>query len=130
MRPVVVGPARAAVPLALALAAAVALPFTTARISGQQAAPGGFVEVASSTTVRPLMTPAEIERLLPARGMFTFPPPYLTQGIRLTNATDCSGADCVASVGGSSWRNINNHVGRKAMYVLLTLDRKRGGGGP
>jgi hypothetical protein len=76
------------------------------------------------------MTPREIQRLLPARGTFTFPPPYLTQGIRLTNATDCSGADCVGSVGGSSWRNINNHVGRSTMYVLLTLDRKRGGGGP
>src|SRR6185295_11308109 len=120
---------RPAVRFVLALAT-FALPLATARTFAQSTAPGGFVELATSTTVRPLMTPREIHRLLPSRGTFTFPPPYLTQGVRLTNATDCSGDDCVVAVGGLSWRNINNHVGRRAMYVFLTLDRKRGGGGP
>ena len=124
------GSARRAVRFGFALATAVALPLATAHIVAQSTAPGGLVELATSTAVRPVMTPAEIQRLLPARGTFTFPAPYLTQGIRLTNASDCSGADCVEPVGASSWRNINNHIGRNAMYVLLTLDRKRGGEGP
>src|SRR5687768_8027241 len=49
-------------------------------------APGGFVESATSTTVRSRVTPT-----LPTRGRFTFPPPYNTTGIRLTNASDCGG---------------------------------------
>ena len=46
-----------------------------------------------------------------------FPSPYITQGVRLTNDTDCGGQDCVNYVGYSYWRNINNHVGSNTMYV-------------
>ena len=67
---------------------------------------------------------------LPARGPFTFPAPYNTIGVRLTNAGDCGGADCVNYVGYSYWRNTNNHVGSDTMLIFLTLDRARGGGGP
>src|ERR1041384_6326670 len=70
-------------------------------------APGGFVELATGADVRPALTPAQIQALLPARGAFTFPAPYLTRGIRLTNETDCTnGADCVDYIGYSYWRNI------------------------
>src|SRR5215831_5365513 len=51
--------------------------------------PGGFIEKAYSTNVRAKLTPTQIQAMLPARGLFTFPAPYLTQGIRLTNSSDC-----------------------------------------
>jgi hypothetical protein len=95
----------------------------------QEAAPGGFVESVVSVVTRPFA--ALLTSLaLPARGRFTFPPPYSTTGIRLTNAADCGGADCVTSVGYSYWRNINNHAGSNVILVALTLDRRKGGGGP
>src|SRR5690348_12761552 len=94
-------------------------------------APGGFVESDASLSVRPLLTPSEIQSFLPARGRFTFPAPYFTEGTRLTNASDCAGgADCVNGVGYSYWRNINNHVGSDTMLIVLGLDRQRGGLGP
>ncbi|MBI4638147.1 MAG: Ig-like domain-containing protein [Candidatus Rokubacteria bacterium] len=93
-------------------------------------APGGFLESAPSLDVRPLLTQAELEALLPPRGLFTFPAPYLTQGLRLTNATDCGGADCVDYVGYSYWRNTNNHVGSDTMLIFVGLNRTRGGAGP
>ena len=92
--------------------------------------PGGFVELATSVDVRPPLTQVQIDALLPSRGLFTFPAPYLTQGVRLTNASDCDGGDCVNSVGSSYWRNTNNHVGSETMLLFLTLDRHRGGRGP
>ena len=67
---------------------------------------------------------------MPQRGTFTFPAPYGTTGVRLTNASDCGGGDCVNYVGYSYWRNINNHVGSDTMLIVLGLDRQRGGGGP
>ena len=82
---------------------------------------GGFVEKADRTAGRAPWTPAQIEGFLPARGEFTFPFPYGTPGVRLTNATDCGGADCVLPTGSSSWRNTNNHRGRETMLVFLGL---------
>ena len=50
----------------------------TAHLSAQSAAaPGGFVESDSSTTVRPIPTPSQIATFMPSRGKFTFPAPYL-----------------------------------------------------
>src|SRR5438132_9592304 len=93
--------------------------------------PGGFVESANSTAVRPLLTTTQIQALLPPRGLFTFPAPYLTQGVRLTNATACAGGtDCVNYVGYAYWRNINNHAGSDTMLIVLTLDRSHSGTGP
>jgi hypothetical protein len=66
-----------------------------------------------------------------ARGAFTFPAPYNTTGIRLTNATDCAGGqDCLWYAGYSYWRNINNHTGGADMLIFLGTDRNRGGAGP
>jgi hypothetical protein len=87
--------------------------------------PGGFVESAITGQLRARVKPG-----LPARGPFTFPQPYNTTGIRLTNADDCGGADCVNYIGYSYWRNTNNHVGSDTMLIFLSLDRQRGGNGP
>ena len=96
----------------------------------QASVPGGFVENAGTAEVRPLLTAAEIQALLPSRGPFTFPAPYGTAGVRLTNSTDCAGSDCVYPVGYSYWRNINNHAGSNSMYIFLGLKSTGGGAGP
>ena len=96
----------------------------------QASVPGGFVENAGSTEVRPKLTAAEIQALLPSRGPFMFPAPYGTAGVRLTNSTDCAGSDCVYPVGYSYWRNLNNHVGSNTMYIFLGLKSTAGGAGP
>ena len=94
----------------------------------------GLLEKAGSPQLRPRFTRAEIDAFLPpggAKGKFTFPSPYNTVGIRLTNASDCDGGqDCVWYVGYSYWRNMNNHVASADMLILLGMDRNRGGGGP
>jgi hypothetical protein len=91
---------------------------------------GGFTESATGNGLRPRLSAGEIQSFVPQRGRFTFPAPYGTTGIRLTNASDCGGADCVNYVGYSYWRNINNHTGSDTMLVFLGLDRRKGGGGP
>ena len=93
-------------------------------------APGGFVEKTNSTNVRALLTPAQIQSLIPQRGAFVFPSPYNTQAARLTNSADCGGADCVNPVGYSYWRNINNSAGSDTLLAFIVLDRARGGAGP
>jgi hypothetical protein len=92
--------------------------------------PGGFVEKTNSTAVRPGLSASQIQAMLPSRGPFVFPAPYLTQGIRLTNAGDCGGADCVSYVGYSYWRNINNNASSPTLLAFISLDRNRGGVGP
>jgi hypothetical protein len=99
-------------------------------LSARADAPGGFLEQPGTAAVRARLAPAQIQSLLPARGKFTFPAPYNTQALRLTNASDCGGADCLWYVGYSYWRNMNNHVGSDILYIFLGLDRTRGGGGP
>jgi hypothetical protein len=100
-------------------------------VHGQSAtAPGGFVESATGVGLRPTLSAAEIRAFLPSRGTFTFPSPYGTTGVRLSNAGDCGGADCVLPVGYSYWSNINNHAGSDTMLVFLGLSRQKGGGGP
>ena len=95
---------------------------------------GGFIETAGSPALRPRFTAAEIAALLPpngGKGRFRFPAPYNTDGVRLTNATDCAGGgDCLWYVGYSYWRNMNNHVGSRDMYLFLGTDRAHGGVGP
>ncbi len=92
--------------------------------------PGGLLEKGSSATTRPLMSQAQINAMLPERGKFTFPAPYNTTGIRLTNASDCGGGNCVMPVGYSYWRNINNHVGSDSMFIFVGMNRNQGGKGP
>lgn len=95
---------------------------------------GGLVEKAGSLAYRARFTQSQIDTMLPAggaRGAFTFPSPYNTEGIRLTNGSDCAGEqDCVWYVGYSYWRNINNHTGSPYLLAFLGLSRDRGGDGP
>lgn len=93
-----------------------------------------LIEKAGSQTYRARFTAEQIRKFLPAdgaKGKFTFPAPYNTTGVRLTNASDCKEKqDCLWYVGYSYWRNINNHVGSDTMYIFIGTDRARGGRGP
>jgi hypothetical protein len=98
---------------------------------GAQSFPGGFIEKAGSKATRPRLSPSQIQSFVPAgRGKFKFPPPYNTEGIRITMPADCGGKDCVRYIGYSYWMNINNHVGNDTMLIFLGLDRRYGGSGP
>jgi hypothetical protein len=92
---------------------------------------GGFLEPSSSTALRRRLSAAELAELLPsAGGKFTFPSPYGTEAVRLTDASTCGGSgDCVRYLGYSYWRNMNNHVGQSTMLIVLGLDSSRGGAG-
>jgi hypothetical protein len=95
---------------------------------------GGFTEKAGSPVLRPRFSAADIASFLPANdatGKFTFPAPYNTDAVRLTNASTCvDGSDCLWYAGYSYWRNINNHVASSDMYIFLGTDTNRGGVGP
>src|SRR5687768_1684109 len=95
---------------------------------------GGLMEKSGSPALRRRFTAAEIQQFLPpnnATGAFTFPAPYNTTGVRLTNPGICAeGRDCLWYVGYSYWRNINNHAGQSDMYIFLGTDPNRGGQGP
>lgn len=93
-------------------------------------APGGFLEEVGAASSRPTLDSRAIQDFIPERGPFTFPAPYNTQAVRLTNGSDCANNDCVNYAGYSYWRNMNNHVGMESMLIFLGLDRSRGGQGP
>lgn len=83
---------------------------------------GGLLEKSGSPALRPRFTREQIAALLPAAGAtgpFTFPPPYNTDAVRLTNAALCPGTDCLWYVGYPYWRNTNNHVASSDMYIFL-----------
>lgn len=104
--------------------------FSQATISFAQPVLGGILEIPDLASVRNVLSVSALRNFLPERGVFQFPAPYNTQGIRLTNASDCGGEDCVNYAGYSYWRNMNNHVGMESMLVFLGFDRTRGGKGP
>ena len=85
----------------------------------------GFVESCTSTATRSRPTFA-----LPDRGPFTFPAPYGTTSIRLTNPEDTGGQDALWPCGYSYWSNVNAHMGEPNLLVFLGVDRQRGGAGP
>jgi hypothetical protein len=61
--------------------------------------PGGFTET-QATNTRTKYSEAEIAAIIPgSRGAFTFPEPYETDAIQLTEAADCGGQDCLYYVG-------------------------------
>jgi hypothetical protein len=91
--------------------------------------PGGFIENTSDTsllTARGPMSTATIDAFLPAsgaRGEFTFPSPYDTEGVRLTASTDGSVIPGLYSY----WMIANNHVGSNEMKILCVFDSVDGG---
>ena len=107
--------------------AAVFASFVAADVRAQS---GGFIDSATAQGVRPQLSSATLQGMLPTRGRFNFPSPYNTEAVRLTNSGDCNGGNCVHSVGYSYWRNINNHAGSDTMLIFLGLERRAGGGGP
>jgi hypothetical protein len=92
--------------------------------------PGGFVEQPGTALARPNYSKSQLLNLLPSRGKFSFPAPYNTSAVRLTNESDCNNLDCVNHVGYSYWSNTNNHVGQNTMLIFVVLDRHLGGAGP
>ena len=98
--------------------------------AGDRPFPGGFIETYPNFETRAPYTAEQIAAFLPVRGEFTFPAPYNSSGIRITNESDCKGNDCVNYVGYSYWRRINNHAGRDTLYALIILNPDRGGTGP
>jgi hypothetical protein len=105
---------------------------TTTTVLGQvpTSSPGGWVEGQGIAT-RARYTAGQIQTFVPPRrGTFTFPAPYHTKGIRITDASDCGGTDCVAYVGYSYWRNTNAHEGSHDMWIFLGLNHAKGGSGP
>jgi hypothetical protein len=92
--------------------------------------PGGWVEKQGSST-RSRYTDSQIQSFVPpTRGPFRFPSPYNTRAVRITDASDCGGADCVAYVGYSYWRNTSAHEGSNTMWIFIGLKRSKGGAGP
>lgn len=97
----------------------------------QAQTPGGFTETPDTAIARPLLSRTQIQNLVPQRGKFTFPAPYNTEALRLTNEEDCGpGLDCINYIGYSYWNNINNHVGQDTMLIFVGMDRTLGGAGP
>jgi len=95
-----------------------------------QLSPGGWVEN-QGTATRSRYTDSQIQSFVPpTRGPFRFPSPYNTKAVRITDASDCGGQDCVAYVGYSYWRNTNAHEGSNDMWIFLGLKTSRGGAGP
>lgn len=92
--------------------------------------PGGWVEKDGSG-IRTRLTATQIQSFVPTqRGTFTFPAPYNTKAVRITDASDCGGADCVWYVGYSYWRNTNAHQNSNEMLIFVGLASSRGGAGP
>lgn len=115
----------------LLLAAPVAIAALLVEAASPPSFPGGFLERDGTHPSRRRLTLAQIQSFVPPRrGKFKFPPPYNTEGIRITVPDDCGGKDCVTYIGYSYWMNINNHVGSDTMLIFLGLDRNKGGSGP
>lgn len=92
--------------------------------------PGGILE-RQATNTRARWSPSYLQSFVPpTRGAFTFPAPYGTKAVRITDASDCGGADCVAYVGYSYWRNTNAHEAGNTMWIFIGLMASRGGSGP
>lgn len=111
-------------------AIAAACSFSQAMFASADPARGGFLETPDNTSVRAALGASTLRNFIPPRGVFRFPAPYNSDAVRLTNATDCGGRDCVNYSGYSYWRNMNNHVGMESMLIFLGLDQTRGGEGP
>lgn len=88
-------------------------------------APGGFLEPYTADSARPMPSVT-----LPSRGPFTFPAPYNSQAIRITNGSDMGNQDGLFYCGYSYWMNMNAHGNDNSILICLCIDKARGGGGP
>ncbi len=105
---------------------------TSTSVIGQTANqfPGGLLE-RQGALARTKWSPSYIQSFMPpSRGAFTFPSPYNTRAIRITDASDCGGQDCVAWISYSYWRNTNAHQSSNTMWIFVGLMTSRGGSGP
>jgi hypothetical protein len=92
--------------------------------------PGGWIEKQGMYT-RARYTASQIQSFVPtSRGAFTFPAPYNTRAVRITDASDCGGTDCVNYIGYSYWRNTNAHESSTDMWIFVGLSTAKGGPGP
>lgn len=114
----------------LSTACAVTALVCVAQLQAQPLFVAGLLENPGLAVARAALGKNQVNDFLPAKGLFKFPAPYNTEGVRLTNASDCAGNDCVNYAGYSYWRNMNNHVDKESMLIFLGLDRTRGGRGP
>ncbi|HEY4128912.1 MAG TPA: Ig-like domain-containing protein [Gammaproteobacteria bacterium] len=115
--------------LHLGTAALMSLAALSAHAATSTQAPGGFMENDTAPVSRAALSATKISSFLPSRGSFTFPAPYKTQGIRVTNSNDCGGQDCL-DMTYNYWKNMSNSAGSDTMYVFIGLNRARGGQGP
>lgn len=77
---------------------------------------GGFTVHCSDTSTRDVIGRLGASVFLPStRGAFTFPAPWGTQGVRLTDGSDGD----VRPVGYSYWRRINAHRTRPELSILV-----------
>jgi hypothetical protein len=91
--------------------------------------PGGFIENPAGATARGALDTATIDSFMPVTdvGTFTFPAPWNTEGIRLTNSASNYATDSVFPVDYSYWRVSNNHVGSDVMKIMVRLAEADGG---
>jgi hypothetical protein len=102
----------------------------TATLAFADTFPGGFTET-QATNTRTKYSEAEIAAIIPgSRSAFTFPEPYETAAVQLTEAGDCGGQDCLFYVGYSYLSNMNNHVGESTIKIFLNFSTAFGGDGP
>jgi Big-like domain-containing protein len=115
--------------LQLGSAALLSLAALSVHAATSTQAPGGFMENDTAPVARAALSASSISSFLPDRGSFTFPAPYKTQGVRVTNSSDCGGQDCL-DMTYNYWKNMSNSAGSDTMYVFVGLDKARGGQGP
>lgn len=85
-----------------------------AQPSGPSWRAGGFTVPCADTSVRRRFSADEIRGFLPARGAFSFPSPYNTTGVRLTNANDGTLQPFYPY-----WPKVNNHAGQPNIFVVV-----------
>ena len=92
-------------------------------LSTAQNFPGGIIESSKANVVRPGFDSSQIASFISQRGLFTFPAPFNTQGIRITNQSDCpiGYKDCITPVEYSYYRNMNNHVNDDSIIIALKM---------
>lgn len=81
----------------------------------QPGAVGGFAVHSSDPSVRRPLSASAIAAFLPNRGGFTFPAPYGTTGVRLTNWEDGE----ILPVGYAYWSNVNAHAGHPSLMAFV-----------